>query len=200
LVTVGFDFSDRELVFAVLDFSRRISWFCLSPGGLTSRPVSLRQRHARGFRGGFHSTCCLSCGLLDHRHQRFSLGPFPNDRPYDAADGCTYRPTDCPEDCSCRRTGGGFRYWREVVVFVRSGRGARDLDFFVINFGRLVFGAEVRLNPAPRLICASLRVWGFFEILSHLHRLPGVIGATPGVPRARDGLRQSRGEFGSVEC
>ena len=169
-MTDGFDFADRELVFALLDF--------LAPD-FVALPFPARIDFPTRFAAGIATRAAFAAAFTPRavcRAARLTIGIngslsalFPTTAPTTPPTAAPTGPPTAPRTAPAAAPVADFDMGGRSMFLFNLERGATDLDFFVINFGRLVFGAEVRLNPAPRLIRASLRVWRFFEILSHLH-------------------------------
>ena len=159
-MTDGFDFADRELVFAVLDFlaadfvdlpfPRRIDFTTRFAAGIATRAA---------FAAAFtpRAVCRAACLTTGINGSLSAL--FPTTAPTTPPTAAPTGPPTAPRTAPAAAPVADFDMGGRSMFLLE--RDARDLDFFVINFGLLVFGAEVRLNPAPILIRASLRIWGF---------------------------------------
>jgi hypothetical protein len=170
LVPDAFDFADRELVFAVLGFLAADFVALPFPGR-----IDFTTRFAAGtatgtaFAAAFSPRAvCRAARLTTGINGSFSA-LFPTTAPTTPPTAAPTGPPTAPRTAPAAAPVADFDMGGRSMFLLDLERRARNLDFFLINFGPLAFGAGVRLKPAPILIRVSLRVWRFFEILSYLH-------------------------------
>ena len=92
-------------------------------------------------------------------------------------------PPTAPRTAPVAAPASDFEIGGMSMFFFDLERGARDLDFFVINFGGLVFGCRSAVESCPKIdsrLTSSLEVLKFFRTFTRRPRELDTDSGSPG--------------------